>query len=74
MDSNIPTLEQTDLDKLNEKDKAELRQFIANEQQRTRIQSRMCQFLLAIFAEGECGANIDCQRHTLSRTFVGRSA
>lgn len=40
MESNIPSLEQSDLDKLNDKDKAELRQFITNEQQRTRIQAR----------------------------------
>lgn len=29
-----------DLEKLNDKDKAELRQFLANEQQRSQIQSR----------------------------------
>ncbi|RKU45145.1 Mitochondrial import inner membrane translocase subunit tim8 [Coniochaeta pulveracea] len=34
------SIDQTDLDKLNDKDKAELRQFITNEQQRTRIQSQ----------------------------------
>ena len=34
------SLEQADLDKLNDKDKRELRKFISNEQQRTRIQSR----------------------------------
>ncbi|EOO02839.1 putative mitochondrial import inner membrane translocase subunit tim8 protein [Phaeoacremonium minimum UCRPA7] len=34
------SLEQADLDKLNDKDKSELRQFISNEQQRTRIQSQ----------------------------------
>ncbi|KAJ9150798.1 hypothetical protein NKR23_g3569 [Pleurostoma richardsiae] len=34
------SLEQADLDKLNDKDKAELRQFISNEQQRTRVQSQ----------------------------------
>jgi import inner membrane translocase subunit TIM8 len=40
MDSNIPALEAADLSNLNDKDKAELRQFITNEQQRTRIQAR----------------------------------
>lgn len=40
MESNVPSLEQADLDRLNDKDKAELRQFITNEQQRTRIQGR----------------------------------
>lgn len=34
------TIEQSDIEKLNDKDKAELRQFFSNEQQRTRIQSR----------------------------------
>ncbi|KAL2134226.1 hypothetical protein VTI74DRAFT_731 [Chaetomium olivicolor] len=33
-------IEQSDLEKLNEKDKAELRQFFANEEQRARIQSQ----------------------------------
>ena len=42
MDSNAASLQQADLDKLNDKDKAELRTFINNEQQRTRIQSRKC--------------------------------
>lgn len=40
MDSGMSSLEQSDLDRLNDKDKAELRQFITNEQQRTRIQAR----------------------------------
>ncbi|KAK1769312.1 mitochondrial import inner membrane translocase subunit tim8 [Phialemonium atrogriseum] len=40
MESNVPSLEQADLDRLNDKDKAELRQFITNEQQRTRIQGQ----------------------------------
>jgi import inner membrane translocase subunit TIM8 len=33
-------LENVDLDRLNDSDKAELRQFLANEQQRSQIQSR----------------------------------
>ncbi|KAK3944692.1 hypothetical protein QBC46DRAFT_404253 [Diplogelasinospora grovesii] len=33
-------IEQSDLDRLNDKDKGELRQFITNEQQRTRIQAQ----------------------------------
>ena len=33
-------LENMDLDRLNDKDKADLRQFLANEQQRSQIQSR----------------------------------
>ncbi|KID99137.1 CorA family metal ion transporter, partial [Metarhizium majus ARSEF 297] len=32
-------VENLDLEKLNDKDKAELRQFLANEQQRSQIQS-----------------------------------
>ncbi|KAL1867637.1 hypothetical protein VTK73DRAFT_4060 [Phialemonium thermophilum] len=40
MDSQGPGIEQADLDKLNDKDKAELRQFITHEQQRTRIQGQ----------------------------------
>lgn len=39
MDSG-PTLDAADLNQLSDKDKADLRQFISNEQQRTRIQSR----------------------------------
>lgn len=35
------TIAQSDIDKLNEKDRAELRQFFANEEQKTKIQSRM---------------------------------
>jgi mitochondrial import inner membrane translocase subunit TIM8 len=35
------TIDQADLDRLTDKDKQELRQFIQNEQQRTRIQARM---------------------------------
>jgi hypothetical protein len=34
-------IDQSDIDKLNDKDKAELRQFFNNEQQRAHIQSRM---------------------------------
>jgi hypothetical protein len=41
MDS-MSSLDANDLDKLNDKDKAELRQFITNEQQRSRIQSCVC--------------------------------
>ncbi|KAK3379596.1 mitochondrial import inner membrane translocase subunit TIM8 [Lasiosphaeria ovina] len=33
-------MDSADLDKLNDKDKAELRQFITNEQQRTRLQAQ----------------------------------
>lgn len=36
-----PTIDQADLNALTEKDKQELRTFINNEQQRTRIQARM---------------------------------
>lgn len=36
-----PTIDQADLNQLSDKDKLELRQFIQNEQQRTRIQARM---------------------------------
>ncbi|KAI5457898.1 Tim10/DDP family zinc finger protein [Mariannaea sp. PMI_226] len=39
MSSSI-NLANADLDKLNEADKAELRQFLANEQQRSQIQSQ----------------------------------
>lgn len=39
MDSS--TIDQADLDRLTDKDKQDLRQFIQNEQQRTRIQARM---------------------------------
>ncbi|KAF6805186.1 Mitochondrial import inner membrane translocase subunit TIM8 [Colletotrichum sojae] len=40
MDSSKQALANSDLDKLNDKDKAELRQFLANEQQRSQIQSQ----------------------------------
>ncbi|EXF86525.1 Tim10/DDP family zinc finger [Colletotrichum paranaense] len=40
MDSSRSALENSDLDKLNDKDKLELRQFLANEQQRSQIQSQ----------------------------------
>ncbi len=40
MSSTDFSIDQADLDKLNDKDKAELRQFFANEEQRARIQSR----------------------------------
>lgn len=48
MSSSI-NLANADLDKLNDQDKAELRQFLANEQQRSQIQARMslCPYLLA---------------------------
>jgi import inner membrane translocase subunit TIM8 len=39
-------IENLDLEKLNDKDKTELRQFLANEQQRSQIQARMCCLLL----------------------------
>jgi import inner membrane translocase subunit TIM8 len=34
------TIDQSDIEKLNDKDKTELRQFFANEEHRSRIQSR----------------------------------
>ncbi|KAK1598780.1 Tim10/DDP family zinc finger protein [Colletotrichum navitas] len=40
MDSSRLALENSDLEKLNDKDKLELRQFLANEQQRSQIQSQ----------------------------------
>ncbi len=40
MSSTDFTIDQSDLEKLNDKDKAELRQFFSNEEQRTRIQAR----------------------------------
>ncbi|EFQ28655.1 Tim10/DDP family zinc finger [Colletotrichum graminicola] len=40
MDSSRSALENSDLEKLNDKDKLELRQFLANEQQRSQIQSQ----------------------------------
>ena len=40
MSSTDFSIDQADIDKLNDKDKAELRQFFANEEQRARIQSR----------------------------------
>ncbi|CCF39904.1 Tim10/DDP family zinc finger [Colletotrichum higginsianum] len=40
MDTSRSALENSDLDKLNDKDKLELRQFLANEQQRSQIQSQ----------------------------------
>lgn len=41
MDSVQTGVENLDLERLNDKDKTELRQFLANEQQRSQIQSRM---------------------------------
>lgn len=40
MNSAQTGVENLDLEKLNDKDKADLRQFLANEQQRSQIQSR----------------------------------
>jgi len=40
MDSSLPTPSQADIDSLNDKDKNELRQFVTNEGQRTRIQAQ----------------------------------
>ncbi|KAL0931613.1 mitochondrial import inner membrane translocase subunit [Colletotrichum truncatum] len=40
MDSSKQALANSDLDKLNDQDKAELRQFLANEQQRSQIQTQ----------------------------------
>jgi import inner membrane translocase subunit TIM8 len=40
MSSSDFTIDQADLEKLNDKDKAELRQFFSNEEQRARIQAR----------------------------------
>jgi import inner membrane translocase subunit TIM8 len=41
MSSSDFSIEQSDIEKLNEKDKTELRQFFANEEHRARIQNRM---------------------------------
>jgi mitochondrial import inner membrane translocase subunit TIM8 len=40
MSSTDFNIDQSDLEKLNDKDKTELRQFFANEEHRARIQSR----------------------------------
>ncbi|KAK3902043.1 hypothetical protein C8A05DRAFT_34269 [Staphylotrichum tortipilum] len=40
MSSSDFTIDQADLEKLNDKDKAELRQFFSNEEQRARIQAQ----------------------------------
>ncbi|KAF9871604.1 Tim10/DDP family zinc finger [Colletotrichum karsti] len=40
MDASKQALQNSDLDQLNDKDKAELRQFLANEQQRSQIQTQ----------------------------------
>ncbi|KAK5997408.1 Mitochondrial import inner membrane translocase subunit TIM8 [Cladobotryum mycophilum] len=40
MNSAQTSMENLDLEKLNDKDKTELRQFLANEQQRSQIQSQ----------------------------------
>ncbi|KAK4244407.1 Tim10/DDP family zinc finger-domain-containing protein [Corynascus novoguineensis] len=40
MSSSDFSIEQSDLEKLSDKDKTELRQFFANEEQRSRIQSQ----------------------------------
>jgi import inner membrane translocase subunit TIM8 len=42
-------IDQSDLEKLNDKDKAELRQFFGNEEHRARIQARMCLFRVHFF-------------------------
>jgi import inner membrane translocase subunit TIM8 len=42
-------VENLDLEKLNDKDKAELRQFLANEQQRSQIQSRTSLLISTIY-------------------------
>lgn len=39
-------IENLDLEKLNDKDKTELRQFLANEQQRSQIQARTLLIML----------------------------
>jgi hypothetical protein len=50
MDSSRQALENADLEKLNDKDKQELRQFLANESQRSQIQSRQSPYSPAAFA------------------------
>ncbi|KAF7548647.1 hypothetical protein G7046_g8597 [Stylonectria norvegica] len=40
MNASQASLENADLERLNDKDKADLRQFLANEQQRSQIQSQ----------------------------------
>ncbi|KAG7290504.1 hypothetical protein NEMBOFW57_000506 [Staphylotrichum longicolle] len=42
MSSTDFNIDQSDLEKLNDKDKAELRQFFSNEEHRARIQARIC--------------------------------
>lgn len=58
MDTSRQALENADLEKLNDKDKQELRQFLANESSRSQIQSRMlappCSPLLASPMEIHC--------------------
>jgi import inner membrane translocase subunit TIM8 len=39
-----PSVSQLDLEQLNENDKAELRQFVGNENQRTRVRERRITF------------------------------
>lgn len=52
MDSSVSQL---DLEQLNEKDKAELRQFVGNENQRTRVRERKH----TLFSSKQCGiANV----------------
>ena len=46
MDSSVSQL---DLEQLNEKDKAELRQFVGNENQRTRVRERTQHPLFSAF-------------------------
>jgi hypothetical protein len=43
MSMSQPSYESADLEKLNDQDKADLRQFLANEQQRSQIQARESQ-------------------------------
>lgn len=58
-----PTIDQADLSSLTDKDKQELRQFIQNEQQRTRIQARMQP--LSLFLDFHLPAHV-CARALLS--------
>jgi mitochondrial import inner membrane translocase subunit TIM8 len=45
MSATQNAVENLDLQKLNDQDKAEIRQFLENQQQRSSIQSRECKFL-----------------------------
>ncbi len=46
------TVDQASLERMSEKDKAELREFINNQQQRARVQSRM--WFLLPFISSKC--------------------